>query len=72
MIAIDDGIPAPLPVSSGRRKYPWYELEVGQSFLAPNTSTHSMTCSATHYGRRLGRKFRTSKVEGGIRVWRVE
>lgn len=72
MIAIDDDIPAPLPVSSGRRLFPWHELEVGQSFLAPNRSTHSVASSATVFGRKLGRKFRTAKVEGGIRVWRVE
>lgn len=71
MIQVETGIPIPLPATSGRRLYPWHELEVGQSFLATGGTKNSVAAGASAFGKKLGRKFRTSKVQGGIRVWRT-
>lgn len=71
MIAIDDGIPPPKARRRGVRKYPILELEVGQSFFVKEGDPNSLAVCACNYGKQTGRTFRTAKVRGGIRVWRV-
>jgi len=72
MINIESGVPAP---TSNRRtfaqKYPWRELEVGQSFLEPATCFRTMQAGASLAGKRLGKKFVARIVDGGVRVWRT-
>jgi hypothetical protein len=59
------------------RKYPFNELEVGDSFFVPakdNTpaSRHyvqSLICA--YYKKLRPKKFTARSVEGGIRVWRL-
>lgn len=72
-VKIETGIPIPLEAANGkgRRKYPWVELEVGQSFLATGGAQKTIATGASVFSKRLGRKFRTAKVAGGTRVWRV-
>lgn len=70
MIKVESNIPFP----DGRtfsRKYPWTELEVGQSFFVPNGVFRSMQAGASLAGRRLGKTFRARVVEGGVRIWRL-
>lgn len=53
-------------------KYPLASLEVGDSFLVPGAVARRLATAASQAGKRLGRKFATRKVEGGVRVWRLE
>lgn len=71
---IEDGIaiPAERQPRTRRAKYPWNELEVGQSFFVEGSSARSMGSTASHAGRRLKRKFIARSTEGGVRVWRYE
>ena len=70
-IQVETGIPAPLEARHGQREYPIVEMDVGQSFLVPNGNPNSIAASACRFGRQLGRKYRTAKVQGGVRVWRT-
>ena len=65
---IDKRVPLPL---ARLGKYPWREMQVGDSFLVEREDQRAMGAKASTAGRRLGRKFATRVVEGGIRVWRV-
>ena len=66
-IKIQKGVPIP-PV---RRKYPFREMQVGDSFFVAGgkPSVAGAISSATKTGRG---RFRTAKEKGGLRVWRVE
>lgn len=68
-IKIDKGIP--LPPRGGRQRYPWQEMEVGDSFFVEGASVRSLSAAAAQVGRRSGRKFSLRTVEGGVRCWRV-
>lgn len=54
-----------------KRKYPFVDMEVGDSFFLPQ-GTKAISVSAAIQGRALNRKFVTRTVEGGMRVWRVK
>jgi hypothetical protein len=68
---IDKGIEVP---GMNRRKgrYPWAELEVGDSFFIPSEEVSDPRSAMFHAGERMGRKFtlRRSKENGvnGARV----
>lgn len=65
-------------------KYPFEDMEVGDSFFYPATDGDSarkrMAASTLNYGKRRAkwfpgeapRKYSIRSVEGGLRVWRVE
>jgi hypothetical protein len=57
------------------RKYPFRELNKGDSFFVPvhDTKTIPRVRSAAWAWREAhGGKFKTRAVDGGIRVWRVK
>ena len=64
---IEKNIPL-FPPRASRRKYPFHEMEIGDSvFLAdrkPSNLGGSTACLAP-------KKFAFRNVEGGVRVWRV-
>lgn len=68
---IDKNIPLP---SERTSKYPVRQLELGESFFAPNISRTNIA-SSLQYAAGLGRKFATRRVteDGvrGLRVWRI-
>lgn len=69
--AIEKGVPIP-PKGGGRPiVYPFAEMDVGDSVLITNKTQAHASATSNKVGGRLGRKFTTRKVEGGIRVWRV-
>ncbi len=70
MLSIEADVPIP-PRMEAVRLYPFAALEIGQSFLADKSSWASVRVQAVNHGKRLGRTFRTRKVNGGIRVWRI-
>lgn len=59
-----------LPIEKWNResKYPFREMEVGDSFVAPE----SLRFKASQYGKNLGMKFSTRKLpDGTVRIWRI-
>lgn len=77
---IDKGvaIPNPRQAAGGRPAiYPWREMGVGDSFLVSlNGDTtrkvqRRMTSLASAAAQRLGFRFSTRIVDGGVRVWRT-
>lgn len=84
-IEIDKDIP--LPTACGRgppAKYPFAEMEVGDSFAVPLTGERygnhssdkaavSLSVTSHTYGKRHGKKFTVRQLndEGVARVWRV-
>ena len=77
MITIDKGVPVP-PLRTRVSKYPWPSMAVGDSFFIEATPegmkarSASLSRGATAAGKKLGTQFTVRKVEGGVRVWRVE
>jgi hypothetical protein len=64
----------PLPKRHQPSKYPWKQMEVGDSFfVATDTKRKAIQfgAMASDTGKRLGCKFATRQVDGGIRIWRV-
>lgn len=66
---IDKNIP--IPEST---KYPWKDMEVGDSFLAKVQSYTAMYQQAKYWAKRrdLKRKWKVSKEDEGFRIWRIE
>lgn len=53
-------------------KYPFREMQVGDSFFVPAVPIGKLAGSASYVQRQTGYKFRLRTVEGGVRVWRVQ
>jgi hypothetical protein len=70
---IDSNVPLPIksdyPSPSGRRIYPWLEIEVGESFLlrSPNNSGGHVSYANRRYAPR---HFISSRTHEGTRIWR--
>lgn len=76
MIRVDTGIPLPENPSQ-HAKYPFRQLGVGDSFLAPLADRSAVTSLCGRYARVTGGKYRTAlrrkdrDGEEGLRVWRI-
>ncbi len=58
---------------SKKSKYPFREMEVGDSVFFPDTTTAGKeTAYAHNLTRKTGLRFRTNAENGGVRIWRVE
>jgi hypothetical protein len=60
----------------GARKYPWAEMQEGDSFLVPGqpTANNQIRVNSAAHKRSLayaGEHYVTRAVSGGVRVWRV-
>ncbi len=51
-------------------KYPWDDMDVGDSFFFADRKVVAAACSRNQ--RNKSKKFVTRQVEGGFRVWRVK
>lgn len=73
MIKIDKGIP--VPPRHGEAKYPYGQVQVGDSFFCSGPSRSNLSTRAQQVGRGMGGKFCVRRaVENGVagfRVWRV-
>lgn len=77
MFKIESGIPVPKPVNTGgSSKYPFSEMEVGDSFFAPWKGYHIIWALARRAPQKYGIKLTTRAVTEngvqGVRVWRIE
>lgn len=70
---IDTGIPLP-PRATAPDRYPFPEMDVGDSFFVPEEvlKRASVQAASLRAGKRYGCKFSTRAVEGGCRVWRIQ
>lgn len=80
-VTIESGIPIPPCLGKGAKaKYPWGEMNVGNSFFEPlNGRSPASVMSVlqnckTHFVKRHKSKFKFTirTVEGGLRVWRTK
>lgn len=69
---VEKGVP--LTKAATTTKYPWAEMEPGDSFFVEGGGDRRSVVSsvASARGRRTGEKYTIRKVDGGFRVWRVE
>jgi hypothetical protein len=67
---IERGVPTP---DHARRKYPFADMEVGDSFFVPGATPVRLTNAANSLKQCYGwkRSFSARKVDGGARIWRV-
>ncbi|HNR56195.1 MAG TPA: hypothetical protein PKJ19_13575 [Flavobacteriales bacterium] len=69
---VEHNIPIPPDGRKGVRRYPWNEMEVGDSIVVPTPGTVS---AGVNWARRNKNsvKFISRKMRGGgVRVWRVK
>ena len=73
---IEKHIPVAPPWNAQRRsKYPFKDMEVGDSFFVPeDAATRAAIYLAAHKAEKehAGKKFQATAVEGGMRVWRTQ
>jgi hypothetical protein len=72
---IEKAIPIPVFAREYVSEYPFAEMGVGDSFLVESDqrSDHRRVRSRSQYYARLNNvRFVTRRVNGGLRVWRVE
>ena len=73
-IKIEKEVQAPPPFKYHR--YPFKGMAIGDSFMVsyddmPLSGTQSVRTAAYHAGKRIGAKFTSKHVDGGVRVWRI-
>ena len=70
-VKIEKGIP--IPKGNGARvRWPWKELEVGDSFFAKGLNHSSLSTTRYLAQMRTGFTFSLAKENDGIRVWRTK
>lgn len=75
MITIDKNVP--MPEGRARSRYPYADMEVGDSFFVvtngtdENATARRLRGSSFTYGKKAGSKFSVRKMDNGFRVWRV-
>ena len=70
MYTIEKGIPVPANPKANR--FPYHELEVGDSFLVTGVKPSSIHGSNYRMSKKLNRVFIGRKEGESIRVWRTE
>jgi len=75
MIKIEKNVPIPKKKGSGRKaKYPFGEMDVGDSFFVDNILPRTLYQSAKSWNRRSGNDVRWKvykEGEFGARIWRI-
>jgi len=72
---VEKDIPMPATTIRDGYKYPLNEMDIGDSIFEPgprNSNESKIRLSAKKYGAKTGKRFSARKVEGGVRIWRVE
>jgi hypothetical protein len=72
MIKIQKDIPHPKGSGSGIAKYPFGEMQVGDSFSLEGLNAMNVYNSAINYARNHGMKFSKRTVDGVTRIWRIK
>jgi hypothetical protein len=61
-----------IPEKQKIAKYPYDVLELGDSFYVQDGELGRLCNANYREWRKSGKKFTARKVDGGVRVWRVE
>lgn len=79
MITIEKNIPVPARSHDSRMKYPFHQMDVGDSFVVRASEdvgidllTKRMRTTMGAAARRMGRKFVLAIEGDSVRVWRAE
>jgi len=72
MYIIEKKIPMPKSDRGRPYKYPFEQMEVGDSFFVPKDEAEKARNSALQYARREGKIFHTRKENDGARIWRTK
>lgn len=70
MIKIDKNVP--LPKMQSHAKYPFMNMDIGESFFVNKDIVTEVRNAAHMIGKRKGLKFTVRKISEGYRCWRVE
>jgi len=71
-VPIDRDIPIPVPRGGSVCKWPFDKLEIGDSFIVPNSVIECLSFT-TEANKRYGpRRFISRQVSGGRRFWRIQ
>ena len=64
----------PIPKNHGNSKYPFHDMEVGNSFAISSENTHKAVNASAAFARKHGGKFAVKKADDGSGVfcWRIE
>ena len=68
---IRKGVPIPSSKTGRNAKYPWHQMEVGDSFVFNGEARERAQTAASQAGRRYNKKFSVRKTEEGIVCWRT-
>lgn len=76
MIKVEKGFPIPVvdeTIRGRKYKYPWIDMEVGDSFLIEGATPAYVTSLIRNRERVDGRRYvRKAQGEFDVRVWRVK
>lgn len=70
-IKIEKSIPLPDKRSLNNNKYPYKEMDVGDSFIVSGKKVANISSSSRYWHRKTGFTFICRTVEGGVRIWRI-
>lgn len=73
---IEKGIPVASDGRERQHKYPFAEMEVGDSFFVDNVQSGdktyvSISSASRGYGYRHNKKFKQRSENNGVRIWRI-
>lgn len=68
---INVGLDKDIPVPEPRKRYPYKEMEVGDSFFVEGGGIQNICNQNYRTGKKLGKSFIARKEDNGVRVWRT-
>ena len=68
---ISVGLDKDVPLPEARKRYPYREMEIGDSFFVEGGGIQNICNQNYRTGKKLGRSFIARKEDNGVRVWRV-
>lgn len=68
---VEAGVPAPPRQSTQHRRYPFIEMQVGESVFVEGAKPNSLRGSLQYAAMKTGFKFVNRAESGGVRVWRT-
>lgn len=71
--SIEKGVPIPTRGARGEQIFPFLDLEIGDSFVAPPDLAKKARSAAHGFAKRKGVRF-TCRVQpdGSVRIWRLK
>lgn len=75
-VLVEKGIPIPEEKRGGKRyrvsKYPWEQMEIGDSFFIPGCDTQQFSSRISVAQLRTGYTFTARTAPEGVRIWRTK